>query len=128
MSVSDKVLTAITSALNYLGNSLTALNKGDHDVFAKNVWHVVAELEYALFLFSIIIQNEITSKPKTDPNPKKVELNQMLGDVSRFLESAKTFVETGKFLDAYEDVRNARNYALKVQEEFSKRKREESRK
>jgi hypothetical protein len=124
MDVSNKVATAIASALNYLENSIEALNNGDDDAFAQNVWHVVAELEYALFLFSIVIQDDGFSKPKADPDPKKIELKQMLADVRHFLRSAEALVKDGEFLAAYENVRNARNYTLKVQEEFLKRKRE----
>lgn len=128
MDVSGKVATTIASALRYLENSMEALNKKDYDALAKNVWHVVAELEYALFLFSIIIQNDVASKPKADPDPKKVELNQILADASHFLKNAETLVSYGKFSDAYGSVRNARNYVLKVQEELLKRRREESKK
>ncbi|MEM3627842.1 MAG: hypothetical protein QXJ11_06115 [Candidatus Bathyarchaeia archaeon] len=128
MDVSDKVATAIASALSYLENSIDALNKKDYDVFAKKVWHVVAELEYALFLFSIIIQDDLASKLKADPDPKKVELNQILIDATHFLKSAETLVKAGNFSDAYGNVRNARNYVLKVQEELLKKSREESKK
>ncbi|MEM3576974.1 MAG: hypothetical protein QXX51_00765 [Candidatus Bathyarchaeia archaeon] len=128
MDINNKVTTAITSALSYLENSIEALNKKDYDAFAKNVWHVVAELEYALFLFSMIIQDDVASKLKSDPDPKKVELNQVLASASHFLKNAETLIKDGKFSDAYGKVRNARNYVLKVQEEFSKRRREESKK
>jgi len=127
MDISNKVATAIASALNYLENSIEALNNGgDDDAFAQNVWHVVAELEYALFLFSIVIQDNEFSKPKADPDPKKIELKQILADARHFLRSAEALVKDGKFLAACENVRNARNYMLKVQEEFSKRRREKS--
>lgn len=128
MDVSGKVAVAIASALNYLENSIETLSSGDCDAFAQNVWHVVAELEYALFLFSIIIQDNVLSKPKATPNPKKIELKQMLDDASCFLRGAEALVKDGKFLAAYENVRNARNCMLNVQEEFSKRRRGESEK
>lgn len=124
MSMNNKILTAITSALNHLESSIRALNNKDEDSFAKSIWHVVAELEYAIFLFSISLQNGAVSKPKADPDLKNAETNHVLTDVNQFLRNAEMFVKDGKFLEAYENVRNARNYVLKVQEMLSKRKRE----
>jgi tRNA G37 N-methylase Trm5 len=126
MSMNRKILTAITSALNYLESSMGALSNKDEDSFAKGVWHVVAELEYALFLFSIVLQNSVAPKPKADPNLKNAEVNQIIADANQFLKDAETLVKDGKLLEAHENVRSARNYILKVQEALSKRKREAS--
>ncbi|MGB9740278.1 MAG: hypothetical protein ACP5IM_02660 [Candidatus Bathyarchaeia archaeon] len=127
MSIDSKILTAITTALNNLEDAINALNK-DEDLFAKKVWHVVAELEYALFLFSITLQNDTVPKAKADPDLKKTEISQVLIGANEFLRDAETLVKGGKFLEAYENVRSARNYVLKVQEELSKKKREASKK
>jgi len=128
MSINTKMLTAIAAALNYLENAVNALNKKDEDLFTKNVWHVVAELEYALFLFSITLQNGVMPKTKADPDLKKAEISHALADANKFLRDAEMLVNGGKFLEAYENVRSARNYVLKVQEELSKRRREASKK
>ena len=125
MMANEKILKAVKSAAAYLENSMVALSKKDESSFAVSLWHAAAELEYALFLFSVTFQNE-SDLPKWKPNPelKKIETGQMLIDVQNLLKDAEKFIVNEKLPDAYKSAYIARHCILKVQEDLAKKKRE----
>jgi len=125
MTINEKVSNALKSAAVYLENAILALDKKDENSFADSLWHVAAELEYALFLFSITFPNE--SNPlswKRKPELKKIETGSMLAEVKNLLDEAERFVVKERLLDAYKSACVARHYVLKVQEDLAKKKRE----
>jgi hypothetical protein len=125
MTTNKKMLKSLKSAITYLDNSMLAMDKKDDALLADSVWHLAAELEYALFLFSMIVQNEIAeSKWKLNPKLKKVEVGPTLVTVQDLLNEAEKCVKNEKLLDAYKSAYIARNYMLKVQKDFAKKKRE----
>jgi hypothetical protein len=127
MAVKEKISQSLKSATTHLENSILALNKKDEDSFADSLWHVAAELEYTLFLFSITFQNEKdTSNWKPNPEPK-IEAGSTLMDAQNLLKEAEKFVNE-KLLDAYKSAYIARHYILKVQEDLSRKKRKMLRK
>ena len=125
MTANRKMLKALKSAMTHLDNSMLAMDKRDDNLLTDSVWHAAAELEYALFLFSITVQNEIDkSKWKLNPKLKKVEVGPTLVTVQDLLNEAEKCVKNEKLLDAHKSAYIARNYILKVQKDFAKRKRE----
>jgi len=125
MEASEKMLKALKSAATYLENSMLALNKEDENSFADSLWHVAAELEYALFLFSITIKNESKiSKWKPNPEQKEIKTDEILVAVKNLLNESEKCMTNKKLLDAYKSVHIARHYVVKVQEDIAKRKRE----
>jgi hypothetical protein len=129
MTTNKKMLKSLKSAITYLDNSILAMDKKDDALLADSVWHLAAELEYALFLFSMTVQNEIAeSKWKLNPKLKKVEVGPTLVTVQDLLNEAEKCVKNEKLLDAYKSAYIARNYILKVQKDFAKKKREAIRK
>jgi len=125
MTVNEKMLKAVRSAAAYLENSMTALSKKDDASFARSIWHVVAELEYALFLFSITFLNESDlSRWKPNPELRKIEVDPMLVEAKNLLDEAERSLVNERLPDAYKSVYNARHYMLKVQEDISKKRRE----
>jgi len=125
MTINEKILGALKSATTYLEISTSALSRKDDDSFADSLWHVGAELEYALFLFSITSQNEnLTSKLKLLSESKKDEIVSTLVDLRNLLEEAKRFVLNEKLVDAYKNVHVARQYLLKIKGDLAKKKRE----
>jgi len=125
MEASEKILKALKSAATYLENSVSAFKKEDENSFADSIWHVAAELEYALFLFSITIKNESgMSKWKPNPEQKEIKTDQVLDAVQNLLSESEKCMMNKKLLDAYKSVHNARHYVLRVQEDHAKRKRE----
>jgi hypothetical protein len=106
-----------------LENSVLALNKKDENLFADSLWHVASELEYALFLFSIMFPDENSLSSWKRKSELKIEVGSMLVEVENLLNEAKKFVVDGKLLDAYRSAHVARHYVLKVQEDLAKKKR-----
>jgi hypothetical protein len=125
MAANEKILKALKSAITYLDNSMLAVGKKDENPLEYSVWRVAAELEYALFLFSITVQDEIdTSKWKLNPKLKKVEVGPTLVTVQDLLNEAEESMKDEKLIDAYRNASIARHYILKIQKDFTKKKRE----
>ena len=125
MATNEKIWKALKSAMTYLENSILALNKGDENSLANSVWHVAAELEYMLFLFSLTLQSECDKSGwKPNPEPKKFETGQTLAVVQDLLDEAEKSMVNEKLLDVYKNVYVARYYVFKIQEEFARKKRE----
>jgi hypothetical protein len=124
MTINEKISKSLKSATNHLDNSMLALNKKDENSFADSLWHVAAELEYILFLFSITFPNE-TDPSKWKPNLElKTETGSMLTDVRNLLNEAERLVMNERLLDAYKDAYTARSHIFKIQENLAKKKRE----
>jgi hypothetical protein len=125
MATNKKILKALKSAITYVDNSMPAMDKKDENSLADSIWHVAAELEYVLFLFSITVRDKVDkSKWKLNPKLKKVELGPTLVTVQDLLNEAEKCTKNEKLLDAYKSAYIARNYILKVQKEFARKKRE----
>jgi hypothetical protein len=125
MKANEKILGALKSAIDYLENSISALNKGDENSLADNLWHVAAELEYALFLFSLTIQTEHDKlELKQNPEPKKNEIGQLLAEVQSFLDEAEKSMAKERLLEAYKSAYTARQYVFRIQQDLAKKKRE----
>jgi hypothetical protein len=125
MAVNEKILMALKSVAPYLENSIRALAEKDENSLMDNVWHVAAELEYALFLFSITFEEE-AEKPKWRSNPKlrKVEVDSALVTVQDLLKEVYKHMKEKNLLEAYKEANIARHYVLKVQRDFARKKRE----
>lgn len=125
MAANKKMLKALKSAITCLDNSMLAMDKKDESSLADSIWHVAAELEYVLFLFSITVKDEVDkSKWKLNPRLKKIELGPTLVTAQDLLNEAEKCIQNEKLLDAYKSAYIARHYILKVQKEFAKKKRE----
>lgn len=125
MIANDKILKALESALNYLKLSTSALKNIDENAFSNSFWHVAAELEYALFLFSLAVDNKRDSlKVKPNPESKNLQLDSIMAEVENLLEEAKKLTSSGNLLDAYKSAYMARHRVFKVQEILAKKKRE----
>ena len=129
MTANEKILKSLKSAMNYLESSVAALNKKDENLIADSIWHVAAELEYALFLFSIMFQDDVDkSKWKFNSKPQLIELDWTIKRVKELLSNAEKLATSKNFLEAYKEAYIARRYILEVQKNFAKKKREELKK
>jgi hypothetical protein len=124
MATSKKILNTLEAAIKYLENSALALNKDDENLLADSVWHGVAELEYALFLFSMALPSESNFEWKPNPKLKKMETSAVLSEAEKLLRKAEELAVEGKLFDAYNNAYIARQYMFKVQEDLAKKKRE----
>ena len=126
MSFQDKILTALKTAKSHLENSVGAEAKNDEELFKNAIWHAAAELEYVLFFFSMIFENESQrQKWKVNPKLKKADLNSMLNKTQELLSEAEKLVGEN-MLEAYKNAYLARHYMLKIQGEIAKKKKDEA--
>ena len=125
MAIDEKILKSLKSAIAYLENSAFALDKKDESLLADSIWHVAAELEYALFLLSIKTQNESdTLKLKPSLEFKNADVDTMLADVKNLLNEAEKFFLNGRLQDAYKSAYAAKHCILEIREDLAKKKRE----
>lgn len=125
MTYSDKILMALESATKHLDDSIFALKSGHEDAFSNHVWHVAAELEYALFLLLLTAENEqraFLSKP--NPEPKNLQMEQVILDAKELVGVAQESLKAGDLINAYKSAYLARLHIFKVQESLTKKKRE----
>lgn len=124
----EKIIEAIASAINRLEGSMKALAKKDEKNLVNLVWRAGADLEYALFLFSLMHQNESESSSwKIDSRSKQVEISSILSSVQNLLREAKDNMEAGELLDAHKKTWTARGYLLRVHDTFEKKRKEQQR-
>ena len=125
MAANEKIVESLKTAITYAENSIQALDRNDENALADSLWHVAAELEYTVFLFSMASERE-TKPLQLDKSYdlKKTEADKLLAEVHNFLKEAEGFIVSGKFLDAYKSVYAARNHVFKLHEDLAKKKRE----
>ena len=88
------------------------------------VWRAAADLEYALFLFSIMHQDESESSSwRLSPHLKKVEVESVLASTRDILKEAESKTNAGELREAHKKTWMARGYLLRLQEFFEKRRK-----
>lgn len=124
MAFNDKISKALASALYHADKSISALKSGDEKAFSNDLWHVAAELEYALFLFSLTLKNERNVQmPKPNPNPKDLQTDHIMLKVKELIEEAQNLLKSGDLPNAHKNAYQARHYIFKLQENMGKEKR-----
>ncbi|MGD8546313.1 MAG: hypothetical protein PVH12_09080 [Candidatus Bathyarchaeota archaeon] len=125
MASNPKILKALKLAITQLDSSLDAEDATAGKPPEETVWHAAAEVEYALFLFSVSIEEETQkSKWKINPKLKKAEVKPLLVEVQSLLETAEKKLKNDDLLNAYKNASIARDYLLRIQKRFTKEKRE----
>lgn len=123
MALNEKISRTLLSALNHLNKSISALKEGDENAFSNDVWHVAAELEYALFLFSLMLgEDRSVPASKPNPDPKNLPTDAIMSRVKELIQEAQGFLKVGSLLNAHKSVYLARHYLFKVQEGLSRKK------
>jgi len=124
MSLEKKITKAVLSAMKYLENCRKSITGNNENALANHVWKASAEVEYALFLFSILRQNEHESHSwKVDLKSKQFEVAPVIASTQKLLEKAKTNFENGDLLEAHKKIWTARGYLLKVQNVLEKKRK-----
>jgi len=128
MDFNEKIVNVLKKAANYLHASIESLNKNNETSFSNDIWHVGAELEYALFLFSMSLQDEYDNFKWKQTLESKENVKQVLFEVNNLLEQAQKCMENRQLYDACKNVYIARHYVFKIQADITKKKREASKK
>lgn len=120
---SDKITRALTSCQAYLEKSIAAVEGVSEDDLS--VWHAAAELEYALFLFSLKNANsDVTPKWKTESADRSDQPAKLLQKAQVLVAKSRTSGISGKWLEAYKAAFTARHILLRIQRESAKKKRD----
>lgn len=94
---------------------MKALVEKDEQGAMDSIWEASAELEYALFLFSLIQQEEVErSFWKLDLPSKKVEVRPILVSSRYLLKEAKSCIDIGELGKAHKKTWMARGLLLAV--------------
>jgi len=124
MALEEKITKAVQSAHEYLENSRKSITENNENALVDQVWKASAELEYALFLFSVLRQEDHQTHPwKVDLESKQIEVAPTITSTQELLREAKTSFEKGDLPEAHKNVWVARGYLLKVQEFFEKKRK-----
>jgi hypothetical protein len=122
----EKMMSAINSAIKSLENSMKALVERDEKAVLNHVWHAAADSEYALFLFSILHQEESEGSTwKSSFHMKQVEAGSALALARELLEEAVKHIEADELNEAYKNTWMAQRYLLEAQQAFEKRQKSE---
>ena len=120
----EKLTGAIVSARGHLEDSMKVVSKGSDEDVSGIVWRAAADLEYALFLFSIMHQGESGSSSwKLGLRSKDVEVDSVLASTRDLLEEAESKIEAGELREAHQEIWMARGYLLRLQEFFEKKRK-----
>ena len=116
MKVKNKITKALILALSFVNESIIAVDKEDYKMLADNIWHLAAELEYALFLLTVSIEREHDISSWTPgPNIQSRELKPTLDQTKDLITKITRQMSDNELLDAYENTFRARKNVLRVQ-------------
>ncbi len=119
----QKILSAIKSAIGHLENSMKFSNKDEKEPF-NMVWRASSDVEYCLFLLSLLHPNKAESfSLKRKSSSKQMEIQPALTSALNMLKEAKSSVENDDLAKAHEKTWQARGYLFKVQGIFEKKRK-----
>jgi len=117
----QKISKTVTSALTYLEDSIEAHAKGDENKVIQLTWHAASDLEYGLFLFSLIYSEETRSSSwKLSPS-KQPEIESLLASTQNLLREAAKSLEADDLKEAYKKTWMARGQLLRIHDFFEKK-------
>lgn len=120
----ENILENITSAINHLEESMKALVEKNEKEVMRSVWRASADLEYALFLFSLMHQEENPSASwKLDLSAKQVEVGPTLLLAQDLLKEAKSSFEAENFHEAHKKTWMAQRHLSRIHDFFEKMRR-----
>ena len=121
------VNSALESAAVFLEDAMKAVLKKDETKIRELVWKASSELEYALFVLSLMINEDeklTKTRMKLDVNPNyKNDLGAVLVSVQDLTVEAQKLLDKKHFEEAYGRVKAARNYLLRLHEAFEKQRK-----
>ena len=122
----ENILENITSAINHLEEAMKALVEKNEKEVTRFVWKAAADLEHALFLFSLMHQEETSSTSwKLNPPAKQVEAGPILVAAQDLLKEAKESFEAENFHEAHKKTWMARGHLLRIHDFFEKMRRKD---
>ena len=103
---------------------MDAIVKKNETKVMQLTWRAASDLEYALFLFSLIHQDETESSSwKPDSGSKQLEIGPLLISAQDLLKEAKDSFEAEEPHEAHKKTWMARGHLLKVHDFLEKKQR-----
>jgi hypothetical protein len=119
----EKIAKALASCEAYLEKAI-AVSKGACEESDSWMWHASAELEYALFLFSLKSPDEdVTLKCKSWSHDRTDSATTLLNTVQNLLVQSKESIAAENWLRARKHAYAAGNILLGLQREHARKKR-----
>lgn len=110
--MNTKISNAIRKALSLIEKQAESLNKGETEA---DVWHAASEVEYALFLLSMVRGDEKQpSTPKAKRAPRRVD--ELLERAEEALKRCEEKLAENKYPSAHQEAYSARWFLLKIHE------------
>jgi len=120
----ENILKAITSAIAHLENSMEAFGKEAEKKVVYFTWRAASDLEYALFLFMLMHQDETESSSwKLGPHPKQLEIEPLLVSAQDLLKQAKNSFKAEELHEAHKKTWMARGHLLRLHDFLEKKRR-----
>ncbi len=120
----EKILSAITSAIGHLENSMKLFSNKKEEETSNMVWRASSDVEYCLFLLSLLHSNEAESfSLKHKSSSKQMEIQPALTSALNMLKEAKSSVKNDDLAKAHKKTWKARSYLFEVQKIFEKKRK-----
>ena len=119
----QKISKTVTAALTYIEDSREAHAKSDENKVIDMTWHAASDLEYGLFLFSLLHQDETRSSSWKLPSSKQPEIESLLASSQNLLREAAESLEADDHREAYKKTWIARGQLLRIHDFFEKKQR-----
>ena len=117
-----KLIKVITSAITNLENSIEAHERRDKNELHNYIWRAAAYSEYALFLLSLMMGEELEgSSWKSKSHPKQVEEKIALMNALTLLNEAIESIEANNLHKSYKKTWISRGCLLFIQNIFEKK-------
>lgn len=113
----------MTSALTFLEDSVDVHAKGDEEKVIQLTWRAASNLEYGLFLFSLIHQEETRRSSWKLPKIKQPEIESLLVSTQNLLREAAKSLEADDLKEAHKKTWIARGQLLRIHDFFEKKQR-----
>jgi hypothetical protein len=114
----ERIIAAIQKAKTYIEEAIKHTKNIQEE--ANHIWHAASELEYALFLFSIM--NEAETEKETwriDPKTKQIDRKELLKIIQNLIIEGEKNLKANIGL-AHKNIWMARGYLLVIQNEIEK--------
>jgi hypothetical protein len=110
----------VTSALVYIEKSIEAHAKSDENKVIQLTWKAASDLEYCLFLFSLIDPYDTHNSSWRLPSSKKPEIEVLLASTKNLLGEAAKNLEADDFKEAHKKTWIAKGQLLMLHDFFWK--------
>jgi hypothetical protein len=122
LAYGEKIAKALISCEAYLDKSIAALKSACEELDSWT-WHAAAELEYALFLFSLRNADEdVTLKWRAESPEGSRSPAELLNTVQNLVVHSRESAASGSWLQARKYAYAARNVLLRIQREYARKK------